>query len=114
MLQLVVLTGEKPEEWRPRRPHQMELAGGAQITVRAVANCDEVELFLNNRSLGRHAVSHDVYSTDWTVPYEPGVLSAVGYRAGKKVATQELRTTGVPTRLQITPLASPIASDLAL
>ena len=61
---------------------------GAQLTVRAVANCDEVELFLNGRSLGRHEVSHDVYASDWIVSYAPGVLSAVGFRAGQKVATQ--------------------------
>jgi beta-galactosidase len=30
------------------------------------------------------------------------------------VATNELRTTGVPARIQVTPLASPISSDLAL
>ena len=41
---------------------------GAQLTVRAVTNCDEVELFLNGRSLGRHAISRDVYSSDWSVP----------------------------------------------
>ena len=71
-------------------------------------------MFLNNRSLGRHKVSQDVYASDWNVPYAPGVLSAVGYRAGRQVATNELRTTGVPARIQVTPLALPIASDLAL
>ena len=116
VLQLVVLTGEKARsEWQPAPALiNWNWPAGRQVTVRAVANCDEVELFLNNRSLGRHIISHDVYSSDWSVPYEPGVLSAVGYRAGKKVAAQELRTTGVPKRLQITPLALPISSDLAL
>ena len=58
---------------------------GAQLTVRAAANCDEVELFLNNRSLGRHAVSaRCLMPLDWTVPYAPGTLSAVGYRAGRR------------------------------
>jgi beta-galactosidase len=41
------------------------------------------------------------------------VLSAVGYRAGKSVATNELRTTGTPAQLQVTPLPSPIPSDTA-
>jgi hypothetical protein len=90
VLQIFVLTGEKARTRLARRAGglQMELAGNAQLTVRAVANCDEVELFLNDRSLGRHAVSHDVYASDWTVPYAPGVLSAVGYRAGQQVATE--------------------------
>jgi beta-galactosidase len=83
-----------------------------QLTVRAVANCDEVELFLNSRSLGRHAVSHNLYYSDWSVPYSPGVLSAIGYTAGRQVATNELRTAGGAARIQITPLNLPVASEL--
>jgi beta-galactosidase len=41
------------------------------------------------------------------------LLSAVGYRAGQPVATNELRTTGTPAQLQVTPLPSPIPSDIA-
>jgi beta-galactosidase len=79
-----------------------------------VTNCDEVELFLNGVSLGRHPVSHDVYASDWKVPYAPGVLSAVAYQSGKKEASQELRTAGAAANLRITPLPSPIASDVSL
>ena len=86
----------------------------AQVTVQAATNCDEVELLLNDQSLGRHTVSRDLYNSDWTVPYAPGKLSAVGYRAGQKVAASELRTHGAAAKLQITPLPSPISSDLAL
>ena len=116
VLQLFVLTEEKPERnWRPAPALIMwNWPAGAHVTVRAATNCDEVELFLNDRSLGRHAVSRDLYASDWIVPYAPGVLSAVGYRAGRQVVTQELRTAGAPARLQITPLPSPISSDLAL
>ncbi|MGD1086580.1 MAG: glycoside hydrolase family 2 TIM barrel-domain containing protein [Verrucomicrobiota bacterium] len=87
---------------------------GAQMTVRAVANCDEVELFLNDSSLGRHAIPPDAYFSDWTVPYAPGTLSAVGYRAGKQVAAQKLTAAGAPVRLKITPLPSPISNECAL
>jgi len=114
VLQITVLTGEKPEvAWRAAPALlKWNWPAGAQLTVQAIANCDEVELFLNDRSLGRHAVSHDVYASDWTVPYAPGVLSAVGYRSGKQVAMNELRTTGTPAQLQVTPLPSPIPSDI--
>jgi beta-galactosidase len=84
----------------------------AQLTVRAVANCDEVELFLNDYSLGRHAVSHNLYYSDWSVPYSPGVLSAIGYNAGRQVATNELRTAGAASRLHITPLQLSVAGGL--
>jgi beta-galactosidase len=115
VLRMFVLTGEKPDlPWRAASAvFKWNWPTNTQLTVRAVANCDEVELFLNDHSLGRHAVSHNVYASDWTVPYTQGVLSAVGYRAGQPVATNELRTTGTPAQLQVTPLASPIPSDIA-
>ena len=116
LVQLSVLTGEKPErEWRaPPARIKWNWPAGAQVTVRAVTNCAEVELFLNDVSLGRHPVSPDLYASEWSVPYAPGVLAAVAYRAGKKVATHELRTAGAPARLQLTPQPSPVATDLML
>jgi beta-galactosidase len=87
---------------------------GAQLAVRVTANCDEVELFLNDASLGRHKVSQDIYSSDWTVTYAPGTISAVGYRAGQQVTTQKLRTTGPAAKLAITPVKLPVPSDMAL
>jgi beta-galactosidase len=116
VLQVSVLTGQKPD--RPTRPEvsliKWNWPAGAQLTVRAVTNCDEVELFLNGASLGRHSVSHDVFASDWTVPYSPGAISAVAYRAGHEVASQEIRTVGAAARLTIVPLRSPIASDVSL
>ena len=84
------------------------------VTVRAATNCDEVELFLNNSSLGKKAVSQDVYENIWTLDYIPGELRAVGYSKGKKVATSKLLTTNSATQLRITPLPLPIATDLVL
>src|ERR1035437_1493655 len=84
-----------------------------QLTVRAVANCEEVELFLNDRSLGRQAVSRNLYYNDWSVPYAPGVLSAIGYNAGRQAVTNELRTAGAAARLQIKPVPVSISRDLA-
>jgi beta-galactosidase len=116
LVQLSVLTGEKPD--RPSRPDaaliKWNWPAGASLTVRAVTNCDEVELLLNGTSLGRHPVSHDVYASDWTVPFAPGVLSAVAYRAGRKAASQELRTAGAPAALKVTRLPSPIPGDVSL
>jgi len=87
---------------------------GAPMIVRVDANCDEVELFLNDNSLGRHAIPRDAYYSDWTVPYASGVLSAVGYRAGQKAVTQKLTAIGAAERLQITPLPTVAAGDVSL
>ncbi|MCX6253995.1 MAG: DUF4982 domain-containing protein [Bacteroidia bacterium] len=116
VLQLFVLTGEKPENSWQATPafFKWNWPANTQVIVRAATNCDEVELFLNDRSLGRKAISHDVYACDWNVGYKPGMLKAVGYRKGSQVVTSKLLSSGTATNLQITPLPLPIASDLVL
>ncbi len=74
---------------------------GKTIPVVAYSNCDEVELFLNGRSLGRKAPS-DLLDFVWNVPYAAGELKAVGYRQGREVATTRFRTAGQPAHLHLT------------
>lgn len=116
VLQLSVLTGDKPENiWYPVPSiAKWNWPAGAIVIVRAATNCDEVELLLNDRSLGRHPVLRDVYASDWTVPFEPGTLTAVGYSSGKRVADCVLRTAGSPASLEIIPLKSSISGNIAL
>ena len=115
VLQILVFNSQNPDNFRRGRPSlsTWNWPADSQLTVRAVANCEEVELFLNDRSLGRHAISRDVYASDWSVAYAPGVLSAVGHHTGRQVAAQKLVTTGTPARLQVTQVLSPISSDIA-
>jgi beta-galactosidase len=102
---------------------------GKPIPVMAYSNADEVELFLNGKSLGRKkrfsepvelpvgtSVNADKkmmskYRLLWQVPYEPGTLKAVAYQGGKPVATQETRTAGAPARIVITPDHTSITAD---
>jgi beta-galactosidase len=73
---------------------------GKDIDVWCYSNCDEVELLLNGKSLGRQKV--DVHShEDWKVPYQPGVLLAKGYRDGKEAGEDKVETTGVPAKLRL-------------
>jgi beta-galactosidase len=115
-LQLFVLTGEKPRNSWQSQPALLKWnwTEKTNVTVRAVTNCDEVELFLNNRSLGKKVVSHNLYFNDWSVDYTAGELKAVAYNKGKQVATSILKTTEEATKLQIAPLQLPIASDIVL
>jgi beta-galactosidase len=116
VLSISVLTGQKPD--RPTRPEMSLIKwnwpASALLTVRAVTNCDEVELFLNGVSLGRHSISPNLYASDWLVPFSPGVLSAVSYRGGHKAANVELRTAGAAACLRIVQQPSPIADDVSL
>ncbi len=83
---------------------------GQEIDVRALSNCDEVEVFLNGKSLGRQAMPR--YSElKWTVAYAPGTLSAKGYTGGKLVAESKVETTGTATTVQLTADRAVIKAD---
>jgi beta-galactosidase len=64
-------------------------------------NADEVELFLNNRSLGVKKKVKDEMHIMWRVPFEPGTLKAVSRRNGKIVLTKEVTTAGKAARIEL-------------
>ncbi len=70
--------------------------------VEVYSNCDEVELFLNDKSLGTKSKPADASPRAWRVPFAPGTLKAVGKNGGQVVATHELRTAGAPAKLIVT------------
>jgi len=74
---------------------------GQPIEVWAYSNCDEVELFLNRKSLGRQPMPRNGHLV-WQVPYAPGTLEAVGYQAGKKALIDVVKTTGPAAALHLT------------
>lgn len=75
-------------------------AEGKMIIVNAFSNCEEVELFLNNRSLGNKKMSDFVNRTiSWDVPFEKGTLKAVAKNNGQTAAEYELKTTGSPVKI---------------
>jgi beta-galactosidase len=71
---------------------------GKDISVWAFSNCDQVELFLNGKSLGKKVMEKDSH-LEWKVAYAPGVLSAKGYKKGKAVAEAKRETSGEAARL---------------
>jgi beta-galactosidase len=90
-------------------PHWTHKKGDV-VRVMAVSNCEEVELFLNGRSLGRKP--SDVCETaEWQVEYTPGRISAKAYRNGKCVAKDEQRTAGKPYAIRLMPDADTIVND---
>lgn len=65
-------------------------------------NADEVELFLNGKSLGSKSKTTDVLHVMWRVPYKPGVLKAITKKNGKIILTKEIRTAGAPAKIVLT------------
>jgi beta-galactosidase len=64
-----------------------------------LSNCEEVELFLNDHSLGAKPLPDDAAQRVWTFAYEPGTLKAVGKNNDQIVATEELKTAGAPAKI---------------
>ena len=77
-----------------------EQFAGKEIPVWCYGNCDSVELFLNDKSLGVKSWRDRVQMhLEWSVPYAPGTLKAVGSRDGKVVATDIVKTAGKPAKV---------------
>ena len=66
---------------------------GQPIDVWAYSNCDEVELFLNKKSLGKQKMPLNSH-LEWKVNYQAGTLEAIGYKNGKKIIGDVVKTTG--------------------
>jgi beta-galactosidase len=67
--------------------------------IEVYSNCDQVELFLNGKSLGAKPRPADDSARTWKVRFEPGMLRAVGTTAGKPAVSHELKTAGKPARI---------------
>ena len=82
-----------------RRAH-WNWQGMTNITVYTYANCEEVELFLNGRSLGiKKPKETEKALPIWIVPFEPGTLKAVGRNNGTVIAEHEIKTAGKAARI---------------
>ena len=95
---------------------------GQVIPVLCYTNCDAVELFVNGKSFGEKRLEFPRQGTSggwnsyakprvnpttadlhlqWDVPYQPGVLKAVGKKDGKIVATEEIHTAGKAAAIKL-------------
>lgn len=76
---------------------------GQVVDVWAYYNqADEVELFLNGRSLGIPKKSGDDLHVQWRVPFEAGTLKAVSRKDGQEVMVREISTAGEPSQMRVT------------
>lgn len=96
---------------------------GQIVPVTCYTNCDTVEIFLNGKSYGvkgyefpregmqgtygnyppraRELRTTDDLHLSWDVPFEPGILRAVGRRSGQAAAVTEICTTGEPAAVSL-------------
>ncbi len=76
---------------------------GKPLEVSVYSSCENAELFLNGKSLGKKPTNRSTqYIATWQVPYQSGELKAVGYSKGKQVNTAVLHTAAAPVKIRIT------------
>jgi beta-galactosidase len=82
------------------------------MDIEVYSNCNEVELFLDDKSLGKKPNSRKTeFITRWTVPYQPGVLRAVGYENQEEKVSAGLITAGDPVKISLTADRETISAD---
>jgi beta-galactosidase len=83
---------------------------GIEIAVWVYSNLDEVELFLNGKSLGSQKVPR-LGHLEWKVKYEPGVIEARASKDGKVLLTEKRETTGPAASIRLTADRTEIDAD---
>jgi beta-galactosidase len=76
---------------------------GDTVDVWAYYNmADEVELFLNGKSLGKKSKDSNNVHVAWKVPFESGMLKAVSRKNGKIILVKQVQTAGEPAKIILT------------
>ncbi len=82
---------------------------GQTIRVDVNSNAEEVELFLNDKSLGKKTMERNSHLS-WNVNYQPGTLKAIGWKKGRQFETT-IETTDEAYKIVATPDRTSITAD---
>jgi beta-galactosidase len=83
---------------------------GEEVEVWAYSNCDEVELTVNSKKLGRQKMPKNGH-LKWKAVYQPGKVVAVGYKNGKRILTETIETTKPADRIIVKSNRPSITAD---
>jgi len=82
------------------------------LEVSVYSSCEQVELFLNGKSLGKKKTDRSTeFMAKWNVPYNAGELKAVGYKGKKMITSAVLKTADVPTTIKLTADRTTLLAD---
>lgn len=80
----------------------------SDTSIRIFSNCDEVELFINKRSIGKQQPDKDQYSTNlkhppftFHAPFAAGTVTVIGYINNEKAATHQRNTPSKPAAIKL-------------
>ena len=83
---------------------------GEEVEVWAYSNCDEVELTVNGKKLGRQPMPRNGH-LKWKAVYQPGRVEATGYKNGKRILTKTIETTKAAAKVVLKADRYQIAAD---
>ncbi len=84
----------------------------SMLEVNVYSSCNEVELLLNGKSLGRKQTNRSTkFIAVYNVPYKAGELKAIGYSTGKKVSELILKTADEPAQIKLSADRDTINAD---
>ena len=83
---------------------------GEEVEVWAYSNCDEVELTVNGKKLGRQPMPRNGH-LKWKAVYQPGRVEAIGYKNGKRILTKTIETTKAAAKVVLKADRHQIAAD---
>ena len=83
---------------------------GEEVEVWAYSNCDEVELTVNGKKLGRQPMPRNGH-LKWKAVYQPGRVEATGYKNGKRILTKTIETTKAAAKVILKADRHQIAAD---
>ncbi len=83
---------------------------GEEVEIWAYSNCDEVELTVNGKQLGRQAMPKNGH-LKWKAVYQPGRIVATGYKNGKRILKQTVETTNPAAKIVLTTDRGLITAD---
>lgn len=71
---------------------------GEPVQIWVYSNMDEVELAVNGKSLGRKTMPRNGHLA-WDAVYQPGKVTATGYKNGEKAMSAKVETSGAPAKI---------------
>ncbi len=90
-------------------PNDFDTYDNAKVNV--YSNCEEVELFLNDKSLGSLKKPADDSPREWNVTFEEGTIKAIGKNNGKVVTQEEHTSAGKPAKIILTQSKNTLANN---
>ena len=99
--------------WSQKRaePH-WNRKDGDSVSIRCFSNCDEVEVWVNGRSLGklsRDSARNGIFN--WNTIFVPGSVEAKGFIKGREVRSAKLGTAGAAAAIKVKTFSHPLIRD---